>query len=502
MKGITTELKVGVFALVVLSVLSYMTIKVSGREWLGGEGYTVYVRFSNVAGLAKKTKVKVAGVDAGVIDDMVLEGSKVKLRLKIYPEIRLYRDAVASIKASGLLGDKYLAIKPGSAAEELGEGDTITEVREPVDIDDLISRIVNISEGFQTLTGNINDIFGSEETKRALKATAANLAEITENLNTVIDANNKRLKETLDGINSLTASISLMIEDNRSGVAETVSNLREVSSTLRTDTPALVRDLKNASEELRALLEENRPRVASLLEKTDKTMASVQKVAERIEKGEGTLGKLVADERLYDSVNKAAAGIEETINRVERFKTFITFRGEHVSKLSDVKGYFYLTLQPRPDKYYLLGVVDDPLGSVSTTTTITTTNGETTVEKEDRIERKVEFTAQIAKRFGDTAFRIGLTENTVGLGMDQFFARDRVRVSADIWDFDNEEEGSNNPHLKIGVDYYMFRNVFVSAGMDNLLNSEWKGPYFGGGIRFEDEDFKYLFGAMPDLSTW
>ncbi len=497
MRGFSTELKVGIFALIVLAVLSYMTFKVSGKEWLHKEGYTLYVYFSNVAGLDEKTKIKVAGVDAGVIEKISLERNRVKLNLRIYPEIRLYRDAVASIKTSGLLGDKYLEIKPGTEKTELKEGEIIQRVHEPMDIDDMIYKLAGISDSFQTLTKNINDIFGTEETKKALKETAANLAKLTKNLNTAVTANDQRLKETLEGINTLTVAINKLVEDNSSEITDTVSNLRDLSA----EAPGMVKELKAAAKELKALLKENRPKIARLMEKTDKTMSSVQKVAEKIEKGEGTIGKLVTDERLYESVTKAASGIENTIARIERFKTFVTFQGEYLTKTGDGKGYFDLTLKPRPDKYYILGVVDDPLGSVTTTKTLTSINGVTTVEEEDVIERKVEFTAQIAKRFKDSVLRIGLKENTVGLGADQFFMNDRLKVSADIWDFDNEEEGARRPHLKLSMDYYLFRNLFVSAGVDNLLNSRWRGVYFGGGIKFEDEDLKYLFGSLPSVSV-
>ena len=317
MKGFTTELKVGLFALIVLLILAYMTFKVSGTEWLRREGYNVYVYFSNIAGLDEKTKIKVAGVDAGVIEKITLEGGRAKLRIRVYPEIKLYRDATASIKASGLLGDKYLDIGPGSEKPELKEGETIRMVREPIDVDEMIYRLVSISDSFKVLTENLNDILGSEETKKALRETANNLARITENLNASITSNDLRLKETLSGIDKLTASVNRLIDENSSGVSDTVNNLRDVSSSLKTGVPELVSDLRDASYELKTLLQENRPKILQLTEKADKAMSSVQRVAEKIEKGEGTLGKLVTDERLYDSVNKAATRSEEHTSELQ-----------------------------------------------------------------------------------------------------------------------------------------------------------------------------------------
>ncbi len=501
MRGATTEFKVGLFALVVLAILSYMTFKVSGTEWLRREGYTVYVYFSNVAGLDEKTKVKVAGVDSGIIEEISLEGGKAKLKVRIFPEVTLYRDALATIKATGLLGDKYLDIRPGAEEPSLADGDVIRKVLEPVDIDEMIHRLVVISDSFEALAQNINDVFGPEETKKALRETARNLAEITENLDRMISSSDRRLKETLAGINRLTASVTRLIDDNSRGITATVENFTEVSETLKTDLPVMVRELRATTNELRVLLEESRPRLTNLVERADKAAASVQRVAEKIEKGEGTLGRLVTDERLYESVNRAVKGVERTVSRMERFRTFITFQGEYLMEPKDGKGYFYLTLKPKPEKYYILGLVSDPLGRVTTKETVTTRDGVTTVEREEEIEQKVEFTAQIARRFEDTALRIGLTENTFGLGVDQYFAGDRLKVSADIWDFGNDEEGAEKPHLKVGLDYYLFRHLFINAGVDNLLNPEWRGFFIGSGLTFEDEDFKYIFGTVPKIPT-
>jgi phospholipid/cholesterol/gamma-HCH transport system substrate-binding protein len=200
-------------------------------------------------------------------------------------------------------------------------------------------------------------------------------------------------------------------------------------------------------------------------------------------------------------VNKAAEGVERTISAVERFRTFVTFQTEYLTRSQDGKGYFYVTFQPKPDKYYILGVVGDPLGRVTEKETIRTTSSGTTRVKKQEIEKKIEFTAQFAKRFDDLALRIGLTENTFGFGGDYFFNNDRGKITADAWDFSNDEEGAKNPHIKIGIDYFLFKNLFVSAGADNILSEKWRGGYAGVGLRFEDEDLKYLFGTLPRISA-
>ncbi len=331
-----------------------------------------------------------------------------------------------------------------------------------------------------------------------MKESILNLRDVTANINTVISSNDKRLKDVLAMINELTASIRDVVQENRGSFTTTMSNFRDFSSNLKSDGPELISNLNKATRELKNLVEENKASIKS-------TTESIENITKKIDSGEGTIGKLVKDEKLYDSINKTVESVNKTLTSFDRFRTFITFQGDYLTKSKDGKGYFYVTLQPKPDKYYILGVVSDPVGKVKTTETITTVNGVATVEEKDEIEKKLEFTAQIAKRFSDsplfrdTVVRGGITENTFGVGIDQFMLNDRLKISIDAWDFGHDESGSKSPHIRMGADYYIFKNIFISGGIDNILNSKWRGAYIGGGVRFEDEDFKYIFGSMPKI---
>lgn len=494
MKSLSTELKVGFFALIVIAILTFMTFRVGGLEWLKKDGYIVYVYFKNIAGLDEKTRVKIAGVDAGIIDRIELKEGRAKLTLRLYKDVQLFSDASASIKATGLLGDKYLDIKIGSVKPILKDGDTIENVIEIVDIDDLARNLTAVSENINILAESLNETIGTAESKDALRQSILNLKYITANLRETIDVNDKKLRTTLDNINNLASSINELVDKNKGSVTNTVSNIEDFSVSLKKEGSQLVDNLNKAAKELRAMVEENRP---SIKKATD----SLDKIATKIEKGEGSLGKLIKDDRLYDSISKAAEGIDRTVSSVERFRTFLNFQTEYLTKPEEAKGYFYVTLQPKPDKYYILGVVGDPIAKVTTTKTIKTTEEGITKVKRERIEKKIEFTAQFAKRYENIALRLGLTENTFGVGGDFFFNNDKGRITADIWDFSNNEEGSKSPHIKIGADYFIFKNLFLSAGIDNILNRKWRGGYAGIGLRFEDEDIKYLFGTLPRIST-
>lgn len=493
MRSLSTELKVGFFALFVISILVFMTFKIGALDWMKKEGYMVHVYFKNIAGLDEKTKVKIAGVNAGFIEKIQLSDGKAKLTVRMNKEVALHEDASASIKASGLLGDKYLDIRPGYQKTVLKNGDTIQNVVEIVDLDDLTRNLTAVSENINILAKSFNESFGTEEAKDALKQSVLNIKDITIDLKEAISVNDNKLRDALDNINNLTASINDLIQKNKDTVSTAAGNIKDFSASLKQDTPQLIAKLNKAADELKAMVEENRPTIKSAAD-------SIDNIAKKIDKGEGTLGKLVKDESLYENINKAAAGIDKTISAVERFKTFITFQGDYLTNMKEGKGYFYLTLQPKPDKYYILGVVGDPLGKTTTTETTTVTSSGTTKVREIETKKKIEFTAQYAMRYKDAVLRLGLTENTFGAGADLFFNNDRGRFLIDAWDFSNDEEESKNPHVRAGVDYFIFKNLFVSAGVDNIFNKKWRGGYAGMGLRFEDEDIKYLFGTLPKIS--
>jgi phospholipid/cholesterol/gamma-HCH transport system substrate-binding protein len=86
------------------------------------------------------------------------------------------------------------------------------------------------------------------------------------------------------------------------------------------------------------------------------------------------------------------------------------------------------------------------------------------------------------------------------VGADYLFGGDKAKVSLDVWDFSGDEAKANRAHMRIGLDYPLFKYVFINAGIDNLLNNNRRGIFIGGGLKFEDEDFKYLFGSSPSIT--
>ena len=143
MKKYSLETTVGIFVVIGLLCIGYMTIKLGKIRMFGGDYYTLYARFSSVSGLRVDSPVEIDGIEVGRVEQLNIDQDKqmAVVKLRIEKGINVYEDATASIKTSGLIGDKLIKIDPGGG-DILKPGGTITETNSPIDVEDLISKYI------------------------------------------------------------------------------------------------------------------------------------------------------------------------------------------------------------------------------------------------------------------------------------------------------------------------------------------------------------------------
>lgn len=138
------ELLVGLFLLAGLAAMAWLTLKLGAGSFLPGPSYVVEARFSDTGGLNVGSSVRIAGVTVGTVEavriDPVNYGAIATLRVR--KELKLPTDTMASIKTSGLIGDKHIALSPGADETHLLSGAQITMTESSVDLESLISRMV------------------------------------------------------------------------------------------------------------------------------------------------------------------------------------------------------------------------------------------------------------------------------------------------------------------------------------------------------------------------
>jgi len=142
MKRLNMEFGVGLFVIAGILCLGYLSIKLGRMEIFGGRGYEIYALFSNTGGIKTGSTVVLAGVEVGRVKSISLENYQAKITLLLQPEVKIQEDAIASIKTKGLVGEKYIEITPGGSNEFIPPGGRIRETQPPVDLEDLISKIL------------------------------------------------------------------------------------------------------------------------------------------------------------------------------------------------------------------------------------------------------------------------------------------------------------------------------------------------------------------------
>jgi len=137
-----TDVVVGLFVLIGLTCLGYLAIRLGKLELFAAQGYVVSADFASVAGLKLGDPVEIAGVRVGRVEGIGLADDKARLTLRLSDGVKLQEDVIASVRARGLIGDKFVLVSPGASDKIIPPGGKIRETDSPPDIPDLIGKIV------------------------------------------------------------------------------------------------------------------------------------------------------------------------------------------------------------------------------------------------------------------------------------------------------------------------------------------------------------------------
>jgi phospholipid/cholesterol/gamma-HCH transport system substrate-binding protein len=144
MKRSSIELGVGIFVLIGIVCIGYLTIHLGKMKLFEENIYTIYARFSSVSGLKEGAIIEIGGVQVGTVSKITLdqEDYEAKVYMAINGDIKLQKDTIASIRTSGIIGDKYVDISPGGDTEYIGPGEEVEETESAINLEKLISKYV------------------------------------------------------------------------------------------------------------------------------------------------------------------------------------------------------------------------------------------------------------------------------------------------------------------------------------------------------------------------
>jgi phospholipid/cholesterol/gamma-HCH transport system substrate-binding protein len=475
------------------------------------DSYTVYAYFVDATGLTWKSRVQIAGIQVGEVEQIALEGQRARLQLRIKNDIDLRADACLSKRfPSALLPDALLDAVPGtpgapSLRDMPADQREVKCVNEAAGVAKLLDSLQKISTDISAVTGELADTVRGE--RGSIRQIMENLARITQNLDRTVADNREKIGRILDNTESFTGTVAEVTGQDKERYHAIARNVEEASMRLN-DVLAGLQDVVgtgSSGKELRESVASAR----SALEKLNSSLEDIKQTTARIAEGKGVAGKLLADERLGEKLGNTLDGVSNYVDRLVKLQLQVELRSEWLLSQSGAKTYLGLKLLPRPDKYYVFEVVNDPRGAstqkVEVVSSQTGTNPPvTTTTTTQTYDERLRFSLEFAKRYGPVTFRIGVIESSGGIGTDLHLLDDSLKISFNLYQFSRPQ--ASLARAKFWADYRFLRYFYVTAGGDDVLNTWRSGRYpggprfvvgrdvfFGAGITFTDDDLKTLF---------
>jgi|CXWL01.1.fsa_nt_gi phospholipid/cholesterol/gamma-HCH transport system substrate-binding protein len=491
----SNAVKVGIFSTIVLVLLAVLILRIEDLNLFGGPTRHLYARFDTVAGLDDKATVRIAGVRVGRVDGITLDGLSAKVRLMIENPVTLTEGTRARIANMGMLGDKYVILIPGpDGAAELPDGSVVPGTTPPT-FDEAMDKLSEIGDSVKGLMGGIT----GEGGENAIGRLIANLEAVS-------------------------GDIRVMVSTNRDEIDATLANAESFSATLAAELPKIaeqVRRVLDQTERAVAQIEgavgENRPELRASIENLKKlsesAQISVQNINEltgKINQGEGTIGKLVNSSELHDnlvstldSVKGGVDTLSNTLGRIEKVRLELGLESFYLTEPGEARSSFSLDLDPKSGRFYRVAVVESPTGKETVKTEeVTVTNPDGTTETTRRDIHKTEDKATISALLGfrpggEARVMAGLIEGTGGVQVDYPINDGRYWLSLEAFDFDRA--GDLDPHLRLTGKWFLSPNAYLVGGYDDPLVDDQRSFFIGGGLRWEDQDLKYLLGSIPSF---
>lgn len=450
------EFKVGLLVILVSSLIAYMSMQVSDDPNFLGRSNEAWFLLRDAGGLVKNSSVRTAGIPIGVIKNITLQDGVARVEMTLRSDIRLAVSAAVAIKSQGILGDKHVDIDPGPASDPpLARGGQIMNVKDTGNLDNVITEIGSLAGSLKETAEALKEAVTEDGTrKHILGRIVSNIEKLTSDLAQMTTQNKDKIGEIVDQVNRITSSLDEVLGDQ---------------------TP----------EGFKAQLKRTMTRL-------DSTMKNVDEITDKINKGEGTIGRLINDEETVEGLNTAIDGVNSLLDTAGKLETGIDFHTEYLGNIGGAKSTIGVKIQPGLDRYYYIGIVDDPSGVVDKVTTNVTQNGAVNeYTTRTTYHNKTKFTVQFAKTFYDFTVRGGLIENSGGLGIDYGFWRDKMKFSVEALEF-------ANINVRAQLQYNIWRGIYFNVGAQDIFNKSSKfSSYLGAGLLLTNDDLKLLLTKAP-----
>ncbi|MCB0362665.1 MAG: MCE family protein, partial [Bdellovibrionales bacterium] len=234
----TPEFKVGVLVVLVTSLIGVMSLKVAEGPGVLGRHHDHAFVLSDASGLVKNSAVKMAGIKVGVIDDIVLENGKARVKIKIDRDVPLTLSSKVEIRADGILGDKHVELVPGNPLDSpLPDGSEIFNATEKGSLDKIMGDVSKITDSLGKLSDTLRDAVNSGDQSTTIGRILYNVERVSKDLSEMTGENKDKIHEIVADIHGITSTLDDFINDDspkgfKEGWQKAVNGLHRIDTTL------------------------------------------------------------------------------------------------------------------------------------------------------------------------------------------------------------------------------------------------------------------------------
>jgi phospholipid/cholesterol/gamma-HCH transport system substrate-binding protein len=437
----TPEFKVGFLVVVVSGLIGVMAMKVAEGPSVFSGARKYWFRVDSASGLVQNSAVKMAGIKMGIIRDIILEEGRARIVISVDSNAKITPSTTVQLKADGILGDKHVELVPGDPNDqELASGSELKTGANKGGIDDLMAEVSRVAKSMGELMDTLNKATkqGDEDTR--LGRIISNIEAITADLKDVTGENKGKINEIIERVRNLAKNVDTYINEES-------------------------------------------------LARVDRSLKNIEEITGKINRGEGTLGRLVNDEQTVEELNNAITNVNKFLGGADKLQTSVDFHSEFMTDGGGNKSFLGIKLQPGLDRYYELDVISDSFGVTHEESSVSDTDGKvshTTYKKTFKNQFKI--TGLFAKNFWDFTIKGGIIENFGGVGIDYHLLPNKsLTISAEFFNF-------NELQIRAFMRYNFFKGVYIVGGGDNLANKGDRkaSAFVGAGIFITNDDLKML----------
>lgn len=458
------EAKIGLFVIMALAALLVLSTQVTSLGKWGQGGYGIQAYVDDASGLEKHTHVLMNGVTIGEVQEITIEGKRVRLSLLINDGVKIPDDSGVIVAQESLLGSKVLNIVVGDSSSMLKKGDVLVQSKRYASFDQTSDSVNAAAKEMELLLHDFRETL-DEEHRKAIQEAIVAFRDVGVNLNGVIGDNRDNLHAAIANFRDMSAGFTQTADTVNKDLPEIMNRVNSLTTRLDNISGSLEHSLPEAVDKF-VTIEDN---VSAIL----------------AENRTGLKGTISSAESFFKSGEEAFGKVDTMLSSFTTSELQVAMHTDYMMRDQFGKVYLGVNYLPNPTTYYMFDLVStDDYSRYSTTPPGKHVKGETY------------YSLQYGKRFDNLLLRFGAIESTGGFGVDYFMNHDRLKFSGEMFDFNaiNDTRG-DRAHMKAQVRYQMLKHLELYGGWDNFMNPGSQNLFLGLGLRFIDNDIKYTFGA-------